>query len=144
MTFEEHLAYHRNDDGSYDLGAAEQARAKELAEDPTAIDSLARKAAKQERARWESQETTKLRKQFMQPALSPELELDTMVPLGESTAVRYGEMNHDRIRLRKDLRTRVHLDELRAFDAEISHWLQTESLLGADENIGDALRRATA
>jgi hypothetical protein len=144
MTFEEHLADHRNDDGSYDLAGAEDARAKELAEDPGAIESLARKAAKQERARWESQETTKLRKQFIQAALSPELELDVMVPLGESTAVRYGEMNHDRIRLRKDLRTKVHLDEIRAFDAEMTHWLQTEPLLEDGETIADAWRRGAA
>lgn len=144
MTFEEHLADHRNDDGSYDLAAAEDSRAKELAEDSGAIDSLARKAAKQERAAWERNETASLRKQFVQPALSPELELDIKVPLGDSTAVRFGEMNHVRIRLRKDLRTKVHLDEIRAFDAEMTHWLQTEPLLDDGETIEAALARSAS
>ncbi len=144
MTFEEHLKDHRNDDGSYDLSATEAARADELAQEPEEIAKLAAKAAKQERAAWERSETASLRKQFMQPALAPELELDVLVPLGDSTAVRYGEMNHVRIRLRKDLRLKVHLDESRAFDAEMTHWLQTEPLLNDGETIEAAWARGAS
>lgn len=143
MTFEEHLANHRNDDGSYDLAAAEQARADEIARTPGELAALAAKAAKQERAAWERKETNNLRKQFLQPALSSELELEVMVPLGDSVAVRYGDMDHKRIRLRKDLRTKVHLDESRAFDAEMTHWMQTEQLLDDGQTVGQALGGAS-
>jgi hypothetical protein len=142
MTFEEHLQNHRREDGSYDLAGAEQDRAKELAEDPEAINELAAKAAKQERALWERNETASLRKLFSQAALSPELELDVMVPLGGSEARRYGDMDHARIRIRKDLRTKTHIDENRAFDVEITHWQQTEVLLNDGETIAEAMRRS--
>lgn len=144
MTFAEHLENHRRDDGTYDLAAAEQARAEELSHSPEEIDRLARKAAQQERAQWERNETAKLRKQFMQPALSVELELDVKVPLGGSSAVDFGDMNHERIKLRKDLRTKVHLEENRAFDAEMTYWMQTEQLLGDGQTIADALGRPEA
>lgn len=142
MTFEEHLENHRNPDGSYDLDAAEEDRRYEIETSSEEITKFAAKVAKQERKAWQDRETSKLRKQFMQPALAPELDLTVKVPLGDSAAVDYGDMNHDRIRLRRDLRTKVHLDELRAFDAEITHWLQTEQLLGSRETIADALARA--
>jgi hypothetical protein len=142
VTFEEHLENHRNDDGSYDLAAAEADRADELAQSSEEIDRLAAKAAKQERKTWETRNGQQLRKQLAQPALSSDLELDTMVPLGESTAVRYGEMNHERIKLRKDMRTKTHLDELRAFDGEMTHWMQTEQVLDAGETIEQARGRA--
>jgi len=141
VTFAEHLENYRNDDGSYDLVGAEEARAQELAENPGEIDRLAAKAAKQERTAWERQNAQLLGKQLSQPALSPELELDAMVQIGDSTAVRYGEMDHKRIRLRKDLRTKVHLDESRAYDAEMTHWMQTEQLLSDGETISEALGR---
>jgi hypothetical protein len=141
VTFEEHLENFRNEDGSYDLAAAEAARAEELTREPGEIDRLARKAASAERAAWERSETQNLRKRFTQPALSPDLELDVMVPLGGSMVARYGDMNPVRIRLRKDLRTKSHLDENRAYDAEMTHWMQTELLLDDGETIGEALRR---
>jgi hypothetical protein len=144
MRFEKHLGNYRNDDGSYDLNAAESARAQELAQTPGEIDKLAAKAAKQERAAWERNETASLRKQFAQPALSPELELTVKVPLGDSVAVEYGDMDHKRIRLRKDLRTKVHLDEGRTFDAEMTHWMRTEQLLNDGETIREALSRGEA
>lgn len=139
MTFEEHLESFRNADGTYDLAGAEQARAAELASDPGVMAKLAAKAAKHERSEWEKKETANLRKQFEQPALSPELELDVKVPLGDSIAVAYGDMNHVRIRLRKDLRTKVHINENRAFDAEITHWMHTETLLDAGQTIAEAM-----
>jgi hypothetical protein len=139
VTFEEHLQNHQNDDGSYDLEAAERARADEIARTPGEIAALAAKAAKHERTAWENKETANLRKQFMQPALSSELELEVMVPLGDSVVVRYGDMDHKRIRLRKDLRTKIHLDEARAFDAELTHWMRTEQLLDDGQTITDAL-----
>lgn len=141
MTFEEHLEHYRNADGTYDLNAAEEARAKELADTPGAMQALASKAAKQERAAWERKETANLRKLFGQAALSPELELEIKVPLGNSTVVAYGEMNHVRIRLRKDMRTKSHLDESRAFDTEMTHWMQTEQLLSDGETIAEAMSR---
>lgn len=141
MNFDEHLDNHRRADGGYDLDAAEEDRRHELETDPGEIVKLAAKAAKQERAAWSSQETANLRKLFAQPALSPELELDVKVPIGDSTAVRYGDMNRDRIRLRKDMRVKVHLDELRAFESEMTHWLHTEPLLNDGETIADAIER---
>lgn len=141
MTFEEHLENHRNADGSYDLDAAEEDRRYELEMDPEGILKYARDVAKQERASWESKETANLRKQFAQPALSPELEMDIKVPVGKSKAFRYGEMNEVRIRLRQDMRTKVHLDEGRAFDTEITHWLHTVPLLNAGETIEEARDR---
>ena len=144
MTFEEHLGNHRNDDGTYDLAAAEQARAEELAGDPGVIAHLAAKAARQERRDWERNETANLRKQFSQPALSAELELNVKVPLGDSIAVEYGDMDHKRIRLRKDLRTKVHLDENRAFDAELTHWMRTEQLLSDGQTIREAMSGGAA
>lgn len=138
---EEHLANHRNADGSYDLDAAEEDRRYELESDPAEVVKLAAKIAKQERIAWQAKETMNLRKQFAQPALSPELDLELKVPIGDSTVVEYGAMNHDRIRLRKDMRLKVHLDELRAFDIEMTHWLHTEPLLHDGETINDALQR---
>lgn len=141
MTFEEHLENHRNADGSYDLDAAEEDRRYELETDPAEITKLAAKVAKQERAAWQSQETAKLRQQFKQPALSASLELDVKVPIGDGTVVRFGDMNHVRIRSRKDMRTQIHIDEIRAFDAEMTHWLHTEQLLNDGERIEDAIGR---
>ncbi|HCT81098.1 MAG TPA: hypothetical protein DGT23_31925 [Micromonosporaceae bacterium] len=142
MTFEEHLQNHRNPDGSYDLDAAEEDRRYEIETNSEEITKFAAKVAKQERAAWLATETANLRKQFMQPALSPELDLDVKVPLGDSTAVPYGEMNHIRIRLRRDMRDEVHRREFRAYDAEITHWKQTEQLLDNGETIAEALNRA--
>jgi hypothetical protein len=103
--------------------------------------SYAARAARQERRTWTDNETSTLRKQFAQPALSPALELDAMVPLGDGTAVRFGDMNRVRIAARKDMRLRVHVDELRAFETEMTHWLHTEPLLGDGETIEDAIER---
>jgi hypothetical protein len=141
VNFEEHLENHRRGDGSYDLDAAEEDRRFELETDHSEIVRMAAKAAKQERSAWQSTETANLRKQFAQPALSPELEMDLKVPIGGSTAVRYGDMNHVRIRTRKDLRLKTHLDENRAYDVEMTHWLHTEPLLNDGETIEGAIAR---
>ncbi|HEY3435958.1 MAG TPA: hypothetical protein VGK41_09925 [Solirubrobacterales bacterium] len=141
MNFEEHLDNHRRSDGTYDLDAAEEDRRHEVETNPREIVRLAAKIAKQERAAWQSQETANLRKQFEQPALSPRLELDVRVPLGDGTVVRLGDMNQDRITARKDMRIKSHLDEIRAYDAEMTHWLHTEPLLDPGETIEDAIRR---
>lgn len=141
MTFEEHLENHRNDDGSFDLVAAEADRAAELADNPDDLDRLAAKAAAQERRNWETRNSSHLRKQFSQPALSDALELGAMVQIGDSTVVRYGDMNHDRIRARKDIRTKTHLDESRTYIAEMDHWEQTEKMLADGETVADAFNR---
>lgn len=141
MNFEEHLENHRLADGGYDLDAAEEDRRYELETDRDEIVRLAAKVAKQERSAWQSQETANLRKQFAQPALSPELELDVKVPVGNSTVYRFGEMDLVRIRLRRDMRLKTHLDENRAYDTEITHWLHTEPLLNNNETIEEAIAR---
>jgi len=138
VSFEDHLESTKNEDGSYNLAAAQDARAKEILDSDEETEAIARKAAQQERARWESNETKLLRKQFVQQALSPDLDMDVKVPLGDDTAVRLGEMNWERIRIRKDLRTQHHLHEIRAFDAEMTFWQNTESLLGPDDTIETA------
>lgn len=144
MNFEEHLVNHRNPDGTYDLDAAEEDRRYEIEASPEGIVAYAAKVAKQERKAWHDKETAKLRKQFQQAALSPELELQAKVPLGDSVAVEYGDMNLDRIGLRKDLVTKVFIDHTRAFDAEITHWNQTLKLLDPNETIADAMARGAA
>lgn len=141
MTFADHLSAHRNGDGSYDLDAAQDARIAEILADPGAIEGLAQAKAEGERRRWESQETKNLRKQFTQPALSPELELDIKVPLGDSTAVDLGDMNEERIRIRIDLRTDVHRAEIRAYDTEVGFWRDTQRVLAPRETIGEAIAR---
>lgn len=144
MNFADHLENHRRTDGSFDLDAAEKDRRFELETNPTELAKLAARVAAGERETWQREETRSLRKQFSQPALSPALELDVKVPIGGSTAVRLGDMNHERIRLRKDMRIKVHLDESSAFQAEMTHWLGTEQLLSGDETIQDAISRGDA
>lgn len=136
MTFEEHLNRHRTADGEYDLAAAEKARADELRSMPEALDDLADKAANAERRRWESSNRDHLRKQFL-AGQGSFADMDARVPLGDSVVVRLGDMNHDRIRIRKDLRTRTHLDENRAYDAEMTYWLDRERRLGPGETLDD-------
>lgn len=140
MNFDEHLARHRNADGSYDLAAAEQARYQELSADPEVLDELARKAASAERRAWESSNREHLAAQFKagQGVLPFEsLDLDAMVPLGGSVVVRLGDMNHDRIRLRKDLRTRKHIEENEAYRREMEFWFHVEGELPPDGTVGD-------
>jgi hypothetical protein len=141
MSFDEYVLNHRRSDGSFDLDAAEEDRRFELESNPQELLRLASKVAHQERVAWTNRETASLRKQFAQPALSPALELDVMVPIGDGTVVKFGDMNRNRISIRKDMRLRVHLDETRAFEAEMTHWLHTEELLKGGESIGDAMAR---
>lgn len=138
MSFEDHLERFRHDDGTYDLAATEAARAAELIEVPGELERLARKAAKQERSAWESRETQNLRKQFSQPALSPDLELATKVPLGDGRAVDLGDMNPIRIRERMDMRTKKHVDESDAYGREMEFWYATLAVLEPDETIASA------
>lgn len=144
MNFAEHLGNHRNADGSYDLDAAEEDRRFEMETNGQEIARLTSKAAKQERVSWMSQETANLRKQFAQPALSPMLEVDVMVPLGNGTVVRLGEMNLIRVSMRRDMRRRAHDDERRAYAAEVAFWERVEQLLGLGETVEEALRRRDA
>lgn len=143
MTFEEHLQNHRNPDGTYDLDAAEEDRRYEIESTPGELTKLAAKVAKQEREAYLRQETAKLRKQFEQAALSSSLELDVMVPLGTGEVVPFGEMNDVRIRIRRDLRTEIHRREFRAYDAEMTHWDQTQALLNDGETVAEAIARQT-
>jgi len=142
MNFADHVWNHRNTDGSYDLDAAEQDRLAEITSSPHEVAKLAAKAAKQERSAWLSQETAALRRQFAQPALSPSLELDVMVPLGNGTAVRLGDMTRVRIAIRRDMRRRAHDDEVRAYAAEVAHWERTEQFLQSGETVEGAILRS--
>lgn len=142
MNFVDHVLNHPNSDGSFDLDAAEQDRALEITATPDEVAKLAAKVAKQERSTWMNQETAALRKQFAQPALSPELEPDVMVPLGNGTVVRLGEMNHSRIAIRRAMRRRAHDDERRAFSAEVAFWERIEQLLQRGETVEHAIARS--
>lgn len=144
MSYADHIEPHRRADGSYDFDAAEKDWQREMEASPRLVVRLIAKAAHQDREAYLRQETSRLRKQFEQPALSPALELDVMVPLGDGTGVRLGDMNEIRIRARKDMRVRTHLHELRAFEAEMTHWLHTEPLLKGDETIAAAIDRGDA
>lgn len=141
MNFADHVWNHRNADGSYDLDAAEQDRTLDITGTPQEIAKLAAKAAKQERSTWMNQETANLRRQFAQPALAPSLELDVLVPLGNGTAVRLGDMDHSRIAMRRDMRRIAHENERRAYLAEVTHWEKTEQLLQAGETVEGAIAR---
>lgn len=141
MNFADHVWNHQNADGSYNLDAAEQDRAVDITGTPQEVSKLAAKAAKQERSTWMNQETANLRRQFAQPALAPSLELDVLVPLGNGTAVRLGDMNHRRISMRRDMRRIAHENERRAYLAEVTHWEKTEQLLQAGETVEDAIAR---
>lgn len=142
MKFGEHLENHRNTDGSYDLDAAEEDRRFEMESSGQEIARLTAKAAKQERSAWMNTETAALRKQFAQPALSAMLEPDVMVPLGNGTVVRLGEMNHARIAMRRSLRRRANDDENRAFVAEVAFWERIEQLLKSGETVEGAIQRS--
>lgn len=142
MKFAEHLENHRNADGSYDLDAAEEDRRFEMETSGQEIARLTAQAAKQERGSWMNQETAALRKQFAQPALDPMLEPDVMVPLGNGTVVRLGEMNHNRIAMRRSMRRRAHDDERRAFAAEIAFWERIEQMLQSGETVEGAILRS--
>jgi hypothetical protein len=142
VNFAEHLDNHRNADGSYDLDAAEEDRRFEMETSSQEIARLTVKAAKQERNSWMNQETAMLRKQFAQPALSPMLEPDVMVPLGNGTVVRLGDMNHSRIAMRRSMRSRAHDDERRAFAAEVAFWERIEQLLQSGETVEGAILRS--
>lgn len=141
MSFEDHLEACRDEDGAYDLAAATQARIEEILAGDEELAALAAKVAESERRSWERRRRGDLQKQLSQPALSPELELDVFIFIGDSVAVQYGDMTVDRIRQRMDLRLRGHIAETDAYNAEQTHWLSTLDLLDDDETIADALRR---
>ena len=123
-TFAEHLEATKGPDGEYRLDVAEAEHAKALAEDDSMAAKLAARAAKADRSAWEAANRNELKKQFAQPALSADLELDVLVPLGNSTAVPLRDMNEIRIRQRMDLRTRKHVDENDAYGREMEFWFQ--------------------
>lgn len=141
MSFADHLWNHPNADGGFDLDAAEEDFRFELENSPAELLKYAARAARSERKTWTDQQTANLRKQFLQPALSPALELDAMVPLGDGTVVRLGDMNLERILMRRDMRRRAHEDETRAFVAEVAFWERVEQLLRRGETVEDALAR---
>lgn len=140
MTFAEHAFEFENDDGTYDLAAAEAAHASDLASDPEALQRLAERAAHADRKGWETNNGSNLAKVLSQPALSPELDLDQPVPLGENTVVRYGDMGRAIIQRRKDFRTERHIHENASFNTEMGHWRETLDLLSPDAAIRDEIR----
>lgn len=144
MNFDDHVFNHQRTDGSFDLDAAEEDFRFELENSPSELLKYAARAARSERKAWTDRETANLRKQFVQPALSPTLELDSLVPLGDGTVVRLGDMNHERILMRRDMRRRAHEDETRAFVAEVAFWDRVEQLLADGETVEDAIRRGDA
>jgi hypothetical protein len=141
VNFDDHVFAHQNSDGSFDLDAAEEDFRYELETTPSELLKYAARAARSERKAWTDRETAHLRKQLVQPALSPALELDAMVPLGDGTVVRLGDMNRDRISMRRDMRRRAHEDETRAYAAEVAFWERAEALLQGSETIDSALAR---
>jgi hypothetical protein len=144
VNFDDHVFNHQRTDGSFDLDAAEEDFRHELENSPSELLKYAARAARQERRSWTDRETSHLRQQFLQPALSPSLELDAMVPLGDGTVVRLGDMNHGRISMRRDMRRRAHDDETRAFAAEVAFWERAEQLLKRGETIEGAILRGSA
>lgn len=141
MNFDDHVFAHQNTDGSFDLDAAEEDFRHELESSPAEFLKYVARAARSERKAWTDRETANLRKQFLQPALSPALELDAMVPLGDGTVVRLGDMNQIRIEMRRDMRRRAHDDETRAYVAEVAFWERVEQLLQAGETVEGAIAR---
>lgn len=144
MNFDDHVFNHQRADGSFDLDAAEEDFRYELESSPAELLKYAARAARQERRSWTDRETSHLRQQFLQPALSPLLELDAMVPLGDGTVVRLGDMNQGRIAMRRDMRRRAHDDESRAYVAEVAFWERVEQLLQSGETVEGAILRGQA
>ena len=145
MTFEEHLANHHNADGSFNTAAAEADLATELAANPDALEDLARKAAASERRRWEASNTQHLRKQWEGRQGTLDIDLEAMVPLGDSIVMPLGRMDLARIGIRKDNRTKTHLDENDAYAREMEFWLHWQTLLmDPSDTIADASTRAAA
>lgn len=144
MNFDDHVFAHQRTDGSFDLDAAEEDFRYELENSPAELLKYAARAARSERKSWTDRETAHLRKQFVQPALSPTLELDAMVPLGDGTVVRLGDMNRERIVMRRDMRRRTHDDEKRAYAAEVAFWERIEQMLRGGETIEGAIARGQA
>jgi hypothetical protein len=140
MSFAEHAFDFPNDDGTYDLAAAEAAHAAELAKDAEALQRLAERAAHADRKAWETTNGSGLAKLLSQPALSPELDLEQPVPLGENAIIRYGDMDRPVIQRRKDFRTDRHMKENESFNTEMQHWKQTLDLLSPDAVIKDEIR----
>jgi hypothetical protein len=140
MTFDDHVRQHITGDGSYDIAAAEAARVAELLATPDAIEELARKVASDERSKWETRARDHLRSQFkagfVQDSLFA-LDLDALVPLGDSVAVELGDMNEERIRIRKDIRTRVHLREGDAYAREMEFWFAVEAIIPPGGTVRD-------
>ena len=141
MNFDDHVFNHQRADGTFDLDAAEEDFRHELENTPSELLKYAARAARSERKSWTDRETAHLRQQFLQPALSPLLELDAMVPLGDGTVVRLGDMNLGRITMRRDMRRRAHDDETRAYVAEVAFWERIEQLLQSGETIEGAIMR---
>jgi len=141
VNFDDHVFNHQRADGSFDLDAAEEDFRHELESSPSELLKYAARAARSERKAWTDRETQNLRKQMLQPALSPALELDAMVPLGDGTVVRLGDMTHSRIAMRRDMRRRAHEDETRAYAAEIAFWERVEQLLQRGETVEGAIAR---
>lgn len=139
MTFDEHVRQHCTGPGEYDIAAAEDSRVAELMASPDALEDLARKAASDERHKWETRESEHLRSQFkagfVQGALA--LDLDVLVPIGDSVAIELGDMNIERIRIRKDIRTKVHLRESDAYGREMEFWFAVESIIPPGGTIRD-------
>lgn len=140
MTFDEHVRQHVTADGGFDIAAAEEARCAELLASPDALEDLARKAASDERRKWEARESEHLRNQFKagfpaQGVLA--LDLDALVPLGESVSVELGEMTAPRIQTRKDIRTRTHLRESDAYGREMEFWYEVETLIPPGGTVRD-------
>lgn len=128
-SFDEHVQRTKNEAGEHNLDLAEKSRYEELLADEDALDEVIRKAVQSERSRWQTSEREHLNDQFKAGQLTLGTDFDAMVPLGESRFVRLGDMNQIRIQQRKDLRTKKHIDENRAFDNEMSFWLGVEALL---------------
>lgn len=144
MNFDDHVFNHQRPDGRFDLDAAEEDFRHELESSPREFVKYVARVARSERKSWTDRETANLRKQFLQRALSPSLELDAIVPLGDGTVVRLGDMNHERIEMRRDMRRRAHDDETRAYAAEVAFWERVEQLLVSGETIESAVSRGAA
>jgi hypothetical protein len=142
MNFDEHLDRTRTPSGTYDLAAAAQSRAdeiaQELADNPGFRGEVAAKAAQSERRAWESRNRDNLKGAFKQPTLPLEgVDLEAKVPLGADIVIEMGNMDVSSIRARMDLRTDFHIRELDAFGREMEFWRAVLRLLPPGGTVAD-------
>jgi len=139
MTFAEHVEAHRLEDGTYDIRAAEEARAQELL--TTAGEELARRAAHDERRTWEKSQRERSLKAMTQPTIAEADTLEIHLAIGKGRSSTIGDMNVDRLRMAKDITSTNFGRQSVAFGKRIEFYDHHLRVLGPNETIREFYTR---